>query len=86
MLTIKVKPEDGAMCVVVEADVKVTMPRPPAVKAMFYADDDGNLLRNDPRQQRLPLREVWPSSVDRTTGEVKDVTTANTEIKEVPNS
>jgi hypothetical protein len=42
----------------VTEDVKVKMPEPPQTADYFYADDDGALHRDDPRQQKLGLKDV----------------------------
>lgn len=58
-LTITVKPgAKGTATLVVTDDVKVKAPRGERPAAMFFADADGNLSRNDPRQTELPLRRV----------------------------
>jgi hypothetical protein len=40
--------------------VVVKLPMPARRASVFYADDDGNLVRRDPRQQEIPgvLRDV----------------------------
>lgn len=61
VLTIRVevapmKGDSGAVMVHAKTDV-----RPPATEpigAVFFADDDGVLSKDDPRQMKLPLRDV----------------------------
>lgn len=58
-LAITVKPAGNAQFTVFVSDeVKVTVPQPDKPTSMFFADDDGNLSRRDPRQAELPLRDV----------------------------
>lgn len=40
------------------ADVKTKMPKPVRGGSVFWVTDGGNLSPSNPRQQRLPLREV----------------------------
>lgn len=47
---------DGAL--IITDEVKAKVPKSKKPSALFYADDDGNLLREDPKQQTLPLRTV----------------------------
>jgi hypothetical protein len=56
-LTIKVKPAgDGAVQVIDHVQIKAPEGDRPA--ALFFADDHGNLSRNNPHQPELPLREI----------------------------
>lgn len=58
-LTIAVAPMKGEEGVLtITDDVKVAAPKPDARPAIFFADEHGNLSRNDPRQTELPLRGV----------------------------
>ena len=34
------------------------LPQADPIAAVFFADASGNLLRNDPRQETLPLRDA----------------------------
>ncbi len=58
-LTISIKPagKDGRN-VLVSDEVKVTKPRFESEEALFFMDKNGNLSRDNPDQQRLPLHEV----------------------------
>lgn len=42
----------------IQDDVKVTLPKPERVESIFFADENGALHRNDPRQKELPLKMV----------------------------
>lgn len=60
-ITVAVEPmkgaEDGTLMLTVNVAEKI--PTEPVKAAVFYADDDGNLTRNDPRQLSFDsLREV----------------------------
>ncbi|MBX9594315.1 MAG: hypothetical protein K2X46_08135 [Roseomonas sp.] len=57
VLTIAVKPHaDGA--VMVADDIKVTKPKPTKGGSIFFVTPENNLIREDPKQARLPLQEV----------------------------
>jgi hypothetical protein len=60
-VTIKIKLRPGrhaenAIELVGECANKI--PKPDVKPSMFFMDDDGSLLRNDPNQHDLPLHEV----------------------------
>jgi hypothetical protein len=59
-LTLKVAPASkGATDVLmVESQVKTKLPEADRGMTIFYATDDNLLVRNDPKQQTLPLRVV----------------------------
>lgn len=72
-LTVKANSDGDSIGLV--ADVTVKHPKVPRPATLFYGDDDGNLLREDPNQLSLdgPLREVpGVGLVDTNTGEVRD--------------
>lgn len=48
-LTLKVKP-NGEGAVTISSDVKAKSPEPAVGDAIFFVDDNGNLLRRNPRQ------------------------------------
>jgi len=50
--------------------VKTKLPEPERGMTIFYATDDNRLVRNDPRQQQLPLRVV---EMDQPKGDLKEV-------------
>lgn len=52
--------KSGAM--IVEDEIKTTLPKTEAEGSIFFADADGNLLREDPNQRTLPLRTVDPAN------------------------
>lgn len=49
---------NGEGSVRVLADVKQKVPQPNMGETLFFATSSGSLVRNDPRQPELPLREV----------------------------
>jgi hypothetical protein len=59
VLQIEVAPfKGGTSQLMVSATAKCTPPKGDPIAAVFFTDHAGNLLRNDPRQETLPLREV----------------------------
>ena len=82
-LTIKANSDGDSIGLV--ADVSTKHPKVPRPATLFYGDDDGNLLREDPNQLTLgPLREVpGVGTVDTETGEVREVAAPATPIREV---
>lgn len=67
-LAVKISPT-GRGSVELDAKIDANVPEHDRPTTTFFMSPDGTLLRNDPNQPRLPLREV----VDEGTGEVKDV-------------
>lgn len=59
-LTVKVAPamKNSTDVLTVEASVKTKLPEPEHGATIFFATDDNRLVRNDPKQQMLPLRVV----------------------------
>lgn len=65
-LKLKVTPNgDNTVKVTVQTTAKV--PEPNIGDSIFFASEDGDLTRDDPRQEKLPLREV-----PRISGELKE--------------
>ena len=58
--TITVKPASKGVTnvVMVEHQIKTKLPEPERGMTVFYLTEDNHLVRNDPRQQQLPLRVV----------------------------
>lgn len=56
-LTLKVRP-NGETSVFISGDVKAKVPQKTHAEALFFTTVDGDLVRDDPRQEKLPLREV----------------------------
>ena len=56
-LTVKIKPA-GENAVSITDEVKCKAPEGDKPSSLFFADDEGNLSRRDPRQPELPLRRV----------------------------
>jgi len=58
--TVTVKPASKGVTsvVMVESKIKTQLPEPDRGMTVFYLTDDNRLVRNDPRQQALPLRVV----------------------------
>jgi hypothetical protein len=59
-LTVNVKPASKGVTnvVMVESQIKTKLPEPERGMTVFYVTEDNRLVRNDPRQQMLPLRVV----------------------------
>ena len=64
-LTISVKPLGKSDGLEVAADVKVAAPKPTAGVSIFFPTPENNLVRSDPRQQALELREITPATAHR---------------------
>jgi hypothetical protein len=65
VLKVKVAPaakgKGGADMVVIEADVKVNLPKPDLGKTFFFTDEEANLLVDNPKQMKLrPADEPEP--------------------------
>lgn len=56
---LKFKP-NGENSVIVTEEIKSKVPELPRGETVFFTTADGGLMRNDPRQERLPLRDVKP--------------------------
>lgn len=56
-LKMSIKP-NGEGSVRITDDVKIKVPQPTRGDTLFFATAEGSLIRNDPRQDSLPLREV----------------------------
>ena len=56
-LVLKISP-NGERAVSVLSSIKAKVPEGARGVTTFYADAGGNLLRRDPRQPELPLRDV----------------------------
>jgi hypothetical protein len=59
-LSVKVSPasKKSTEVLMVESQVKTKLPEPERGMTIFYATEDNHLVRNDPKQQMLPLRVV----------------------------
>jgi flagellar hook assembly protein FlgD len=59
-LTLKISPatKNVTDVVTVESSVKTKLPEPERGVTIFYTTDENDLVRNDPKQQTLPLRVV----------------------------
>lgn len=63
--TISIKPMGKNDGLEVAADVKIKPPKPAAGVSIFFPSAENNLVRQDPRQATMELREVAPASVAR---------------------
>ena len=60
--TVTIKPMGKSDGLEVSADIKVKPPKKTPGVSIFFATPDNNLVRQDPRQQSMELREVAPST------------------------
>lgn len=75
---VSVKPMDGSeTAMVTTVEVTEKLPKVPLRPAIFYADDDGNLTRDDPQSLPFPklkevdgpkVRDVAPAAEAKTVG------------------
>ncbi len=69
-LKLSIKPNGDGTTMTVSDDISCKTPEPERGAAIFFADDDGNLLRHDPRQLEIPVREVpKPEAEPKAAGE-----------------
>lgn len=64
-MTISIKPLGKNDGLEVGVDLKIKPPVPKVGVSLFFASPENNLVRQDPRQQTMELREVGPASVAR---------------------
>lgn len=55
-ITLKISPNGDT--VLVKDDIKAKVPEPDRPSTIFFTDEHGNLLRRNPNQPELDLREV----------------------------
>jgi hypothetical protein len=65
VLTITVKPLAKGDGMEVHADVKLAAPAPIPGVSIFYPTPEGQLVRQDPRQQSMELKEIGPAEAHR---------------------
>lgn len=61
-IRLKIKP-NGEHGVMIADEVKVKVPERPRGETMFFVNAAGHLMRNDPRQEVLPLRQISSGAV-----------------------
>ena len=54
----KITPSGDGTTVTILDEIKTKAPEPPRPTTLFFTTADGGLVRSDPRQRDLPLREV----------------------------
>ncbi len=72
-LTLSLKPEvikGEVKMLKISAEVKVSTPQPQRITSHLYPTYEGDLLRLDPDQGQLDLKEV---SIDKDTGEIREL-------------
>jgi len=65
-LTIAIKPMGRGDGLEVSCEIKAKPPTKPAGVSIFYATPENSLVRDDPRQKTMDLREVPSAAVART--------------------
>lgn len=65
VLTLTVKPLGKGDGVEVACVVKCSPPEPIAGVSIFYPTVEGDLVRQDPRQQSMELKEIGPAEAHR---------------------
>lgn len=68
VVQLTVKPARGGRTMTLDADYKYSVPEYDRPTEHFFVDTNGSLLRNDPDQKQLDLRNV---NVDVSTGEIR---------------
>lgn len=63
-LTVKVQPNKDGVTMTVTDKVSAKIPEGDRGAAIFFIQGDGNLVRRDPRQLEMPLREVERPAAD----------------------
>jgi hypothetical protein len=63
--TVKVKPMGKGDGLEVSADIKCKPPAKTPGVSIFFATPEGSLVREDPRQKNLELRDVGPALAHR---------------------
>ncbi len=66
-LTITLKPSGALNAIVIGDKLKVTLPVLKKPESLFWVDDNGQLVRENPNQRQLPLRTIQGGAVDATT-------------------
>lgn len=62
VLTIGIKPSGNSGALEVSAEIKATPPKSAPGVAIFYPSPENNLVRQDPRQMAMELREIGPAT------------------------
>lgn len=82
-LKIKIKPQGNSGQYILLDEVKTKVPEPVKEQTIMFGTPEGNLTREDPRQQKLPLRDVSAAgtagdlkSAEQPAGELREVSTA----------
>lgn len=65
-LTAKFSPAAKGAYALTFAALKVKLPESERTASLWFADENGNLTRNDPRQKELPLKTVADPSQQET--------------------
>lgn len=80
-LTIEIKPRPHGGQYVIADTIKTKLPELPREETIMFGTPDGNLVREDPRQQKLPLRDVAAPAAATT--EIRSTETAPAPVRTV---
>ncbi len=65
-ITITIKPAGaGEGALMVTDEIKTTLPKEKVGGSIFFASPDNNLIREDPKQHKLPLAEITNPRIAR---------------------
>lgn len=64
-ITIKIKPAGNSGALEVAVDHKIKAPVSPPGVSIFFPTPENNLVRTDPKQMTMELREIAPASPHR---------------------
>lgn len=78
-ISITIKPKGASGQYFLTDDIKCKLPVFPKEPTILFGTPEGNLLRDDPHQQKLPLRELH----DDAPANVKSINNTPTKVKQV---
>lgn len=80
-LTLSIKKATrGSGAMVVQDEIKLSLPKPDMRETMLFATPEGNLVTEDPRQQSLELKTV-STAVAGTASDLKTIAPQSAELK-----
>lgn len=84
-VTLKIKlavAQGTSNTLVISDDISKNIPKASKQGTIFYADENNNLVRNDPNQHDLPLQIVDPQRMARPVVPVVDISAKSTPARE----
>lgn len=73
VIKLNIVPSSVNGALVIQDDITTKIPKAPKSASLFYADSDGNLFREDPKQEELKLRTVEGGAADATSEPLRNV-------------